>query len=207
MIRFYKDTTTTYTDVKNKTSLMLYSINGCNLKCYQCHVYDELIQTHHDTFLSSEQIIEMVKSNGYLYDCIIFSGGEFLINDIDEIKQLLKNTRLHYDGLIIINSNGTFPDKIEHILSNKLADGVYLDIKGIVVNDELFDVIGVDDESYVLNIKKSIEIANKYNNGHSQFRTVKYPFVSNEYFTNIKQYVKNMNIEYIINDFVIGEDM
>lgn len=207
MIKFYKDTTTTYTDIKNKTSLMLYSINGCNLKCYGCHVYDELITQIHDSFLSCEDVLDLIKSNGYLYDCIIFSGGEFLVNDIFEIEKLLKAVRLHYEGKIIINSNGTFPCKMKYILLNHLADGVYLDIKGIIENEELYKVIGVNYNQYIPSIKKSIDIVNDYNYGYSQFRTVKYPFVSEEYFKIIQEYIKDMNVEYIINDFVIGEDI
>lgn len=207
MIKFYKDTTTTYTDIKNQTSLMIYSINGCNLKCYKCHVYDELITPTHNSFLSCEDILDLIKSNGYLYDCIIFSGGEFLINDIFEIEELLKEIRLYYEGKIIINSNGTFPYKMKYVLLNHLADGVYLDIKGIVENEELYKVIGVNYNKYIPSIKKSIDIVNDYNYGYSQFRTVKYPFVSEEYFKIIQEYIKDMSVEYVINDFVIGEDM
>lgn len=203
MIKFYKNTTTTHVDIKGKTSLMFYSINGCNLKCYKCHSYKDLIETKHAIIISESDCINIIKNNGFLYDAIVFSGGEFLINNIDFIKSFLYNVRKEYDGLIIINTNGTFPYKIEELSKLNLVDGFYLDIKGCELNnkDDIFNIIGVDD-LYIDDIKLSIEHIAKYNKGYSQFRTVKYPIVNEKYFKDIQKYVEKYDVEYVINDFM-----
>ena len=189
--------------------MLVYSI-GCNLKCYGCFNYEALIANPIDT-CDDEYIIDSIKRNGFMFDSIIFSGGEFLVNRICDIERVLNRTRDIFSGVIIVNTNGTFPEKVKHLIDLGAVDGIHLDIKlPIDVNSEYDikeDVIGFKNVDLKL-VYETADIIAKRNSPLSRFRTVKYPILSDEYFDLIKLSVAKINeknksnIEWSVNDFL-----
>lgn len=216
MIKFSKNIIRSFIDLPNKSSMMIHSI-GCNLKCYQCFNYEALVHNPLD-ICDEEYILNQIELNGFLFDAIIISGGEFLMNDIDNIITFIKNVRKVFQKIIIINTNGTFPDKIKSLYKLDIIDGFHTDMKlpyhllNTDEDDELIkEIIGKTlSITDIGNILLSIENTVKYDKGYSQIRSVKYPMLDDSAFKENKTLIKNLNIKYsknvkyIVNEFVKG---
>ncbi|KPV56600.1 hypothetical protein QJ48_26795 [Paenibacillus sp. A3] len=215
MLRFYPIMIRTFEDLPGNTSLVIHSLAGCNLHCFGCHNYDELVASNHEHYLLPDDILQQIKMSGFLFDAVIFSGGEFLMGNLEEISVFLTKLRKWFQGKIIINTNGTFPEKIRHLLERELADGIHIDMK---LPYHSFDknvdmaayqaVLGVlPTPELVQNMMSAIQLVVRHNSPLSQVRTVKYPVLSEEYFEQIRSYVDelngryNSNVAYKLNEF------
>ena len=216
MIKFSKNIIRSFKDLPNKTSLIIHSI-GCNFKCYQCFNYETLV--HNPLDICNEQyILNQIKLNGYLADAIIISGGEFLLNNINDILLFIKQVKEIFDGLIIINTNGTSPNKMQQLITANRVDGFHTDMKlpyhlldikkdteliKIIIGKELtFDIID--------NILESIKLTIQCDKEYSQIRSVKYPilnpnaFIENQLYINLLNEKYNKNTPYYINEYLEG---
>lgn len=217
-MRFYKNFIRSFRDLPNYHSLLIHSLAGCNFKCIGCHNYKELIENKdNQDYFEESDILAQLKLNGYLFDSIIFSGGEFLLEDLDSISQLLGDIRKIFDGIIIINTNGAFPNKIAHLLNEQLVDGFHIDMKlpyHLLVVEEDKDIyqtiLGIiPTQDFIEKLLLSIKFTIKNNSPYSQVRTVKYPMLSQEYFTEIEKYISklrrkyNSNVPYRLNDHFV----
>lgn len=217
MIRFSKNIIRSFRDMPDKTSLIIHSI-GCNFKCYQCFNYETLVHNPQD-ICNEQYILDQIKLNGYLADAIIISGGEFLLNDINDIVLFLIRIKNIFDGLIIINTNGTSPDKIQQLSEYHYIDGFHTDMKlpyhllNLDQDSELIiEVIGKDlSVKDIENILQSLEYTIKYDKGYSQIRSVEYPFLHPSVFKENQIYVDKLNAKYnkqtpyYVNEFMEGE--
>ncbi|MEW9701302.1 radical SAM protein [Paenibacillus sp. SI8] len=221
MLKFYTKMVRTFDDLPGYTSLLIHSLAGCNLHCCGCHNYAELVAADHDFFLTSTDIIEQIKKNGYLFDAIIISGGEFLMGNLTEICEFLSLLKTVFAKTIIINTNGTFPEKINALLANDWVDGIHIDMK---MPYHCFEqkrdtaiyqtVLGiVPTKELIRNMLESLHTVIKHNSPVSQVRTVKYPVLSGDYFEQIEHYVNFLNrcynskVPYQLNEFYSEREM
>lgn len=213
-MRFYKKIIKTSVDLKPYTSLVIHSLEGCNLNCYGCFNREEIIEKNHKIYLTEEDVLEKLKLNGFLVDAVIFSGGEFLISDIKEIINFLEKVREIFRGYIIIYTNGTFPKKVKRLIELNLVDGFHVDMKlpfhsKTLKKEDFEKILGhrmtQDISKRVLN---TISIVVEQNSSMSQIRTVRYPNLPEEYFEEIKTYIHQLNkrydsnVVYKLNDFI-----
>ncbi|NEW05896.1 radical SAM protein [Paenibacillus sp. SYP-B3998] len=215
MLFFYPQFIRTFVDLPGHLSLLIHAWNGCNMRCYGCHNYDELIAKKPKGHLTSDQTIRRIEACSDMFDAVIFSGGEFLINEAIAIEDFLRHVRRIFRGKIIIFTNGSFPRKLQRILANNWVDGVHIDLKLPLHcldpedNPDLFEaIIGtVPSKRFCQDILDSVEIVIRHNSSLSQVRTVRYPLLSNEYFERIQEYVNELirkhssNVPYYINPF------
>lgn len=197
-------------------SLFVHSLIGCNLHCFGCHNYEEVVSKKHEDFFSEEEMIQQIKQNGNFFDAMIFSGGEFLLEKKASIIRFLERVRIEFHGLVMINTNGTFPEKIETLIQLKLVDGFHLDMKlpyhilDIDQDKDTFQAImdHIPTKSLLENLLTSLDIVIKHNSPYSQIRTVKYPILDHDYFEKIADFVKLLNkkhhsqVEYKLNEFL-----
>ena len=217
MIRFSKNIIRSFRDLPDKTSLVIHSI-GCNLKCYQCFNYETLVYNPLD-ICDEKYILNQIQLNGYLVDAVIISGGEFLLNDTNEIYFFLKQLKEIFNGLIIINTNGTSPDKMQKLIDVNRVDGFHIDMKlpyhlldSNKDNELIKSIIGkVLSTNEIDNILQSLELTVQCDKGYSQIRSVKYPFLHSSAFKENQKYVDMLNTKYnkdtpyYINEFIEGE--
>lgn len=204
----------------NHLSMIFHSLEGCNFDCYHCFNHNLIKQEQIECY-SEKDLLTFIELSGYLFDCIIFSGGEFLLSDIKEIKRFLNEIKQIFAGKIIINTNGCFPNKIEELYSNKLVDGIHLDIKlpyhwlDIRQDQELIkDILGVEINQQIKEkLLQSIDLVIKHNSKYDQLRTVKYPILDEQFFIEIKKYINqrkeklNSNIPWYLNEFINEGEM
>ena len=184
--------------------MIIHSLVGCNLRCFGCHNYDELIVKQHAYFYSEADVLKHIKKSGYIFDSIIFSGGEFLIHDVDIFKSFLIKVRDVFDGKIIINTNATQPNKVKILIESNLVDGFHVDMKlpyHLLHTDgdsEVFKtVLGIIPYPNIAEkMLETINLVVEHNSEYSQIRTVKYPVLSEEYFEEIKKYIQQLNNKY-----------
>ncbi len=114
---------TSLLDYPDKISSIVWTI-GCNLNCPFCY-NTELV---HETAQSIDvkQIITHLKKRKGIIEALVISGGEpFLQKDLDLFCKKIKKINI----LIKVDTNGTFPDKLNELIENKLVDYIAVDIK------------------------------------------------------------------------------
>lgn len=100
-------------------------LSGCNLRCPFCHNASLVVKR--DNFsVSQEEFFAFLKTRKGILDGVAVTGGEPLINgDIYDFIKKIKD-----DGFLVkLDTNGTFPDKLERLIQDGLIDYVAMDIK------------------------------------------------------------------------------
>lgn len=215
-MKFYKKLIRVFNDLPDHTTLLIHSLKGCPMHCYKCHNYDEIIANTPKDYYTSKDIINHIEQNGFLFDAVMFSGGEFLLEGIDKISDLLLDVREVFDGKIIVNTNGMFPDKVDFLLRNTLVDGIHVDMKlpyhilDIKEDKDIYNAImGITPTKQIVDsLLNTIDLVIQSNTILSQVRTVKYPLLSQEFFDETRQYVEELKqkynsvVPYFQNEFV-----
>ncbi len=205
MLAFYPGFIRTFDDLPGRVSLLIHSWNGCNMRCFGCHNYDELIATKPDARrLTATQAVERIHANAGLFDALLVSGGELLMNNASDLSDFFRRVRDAFEGAVIVYTNGTYPRKLQMLLDWRLIDGVHIDMKlpyHLLDPDEDSDVyetiIGtVPSQSLCRNMLESVEAVIRHNGANSQVRTVRYPQLSDEYFERIRAYVNGLNAKH-----------
>lgn len=204
MLAFHPRFIRTFDDLPGHVSVLIHSWNGCNMRCFGCHNYGELIAKKPENYLTPAQVVARLADCGDLFDAVMFSGGEFLINDVSDVEALLQRVREVFKGIIVVYTNGTYPRKLRRLLEHGLVDGVHIDMKlpyhslDLEEDREIFETIlgAVPTPRYCRDMLESIEAVIKHNSKVSQVRTVRYPLLSDEYFEQIRDYVNDLNAKY-----------
>jgi len=115
----------TLADYPGRVAATLFT-GGCNLRCPFCHNASLVTKLAEIDPIPLEEVLSYLKKRSGILDGVCVSGGEPLLQgDICELLEKLKSLGLS----VKLDTNGTFPDKLEEILSNGLCDYVAMDIK------------------------------------------------------------------------------
>lgn len=215
LMKFYDKFIRTFEDLPDHTSLLIHSLSGCPLQCFGCHNYDEIIAQMPNTYKTTDDLFMYLKQSGFLFDAIIFSGGEFLINSINDVRYTLQRTRELFSGKIIVTTSGIYHGKLKIIYEEQLVDGIHIDMKlpyhvlDIEADEQIYrDVMGIKpSKTMVQQMLASIELVIAHNAPVDQIRTVKYPLLSDSFFEEIQCYVNRRkayyvsDVPYFLNDF------
>lgn len=131
---------------------------GCNFRCPYCHnpslVWDgTMSQSNEETndfeSFTVDKVFDYIKHRHGLLDAVVVSGGEpclqaGLLDFLGEVKKLGLRTKL--------DTNGSFPDKLEKALDEGLLDYVAMDIKTSV---QRYGAVGCRDVDAV---RRSVDI-------------------------------------------------
>ncbi len=153
-------------DYPKKISSIIF-LMGCNLRCPYCHNMESLVLSKAKS-IPKDYVLSYLKENKGLIDAVTISGGEPTIYN-DLVDFIIEIKKLGY--LVKLDTNGTNPDLLNKLISEKLIDYIAMDIKSAIrireynlsignnLNKQLFD-----------NIKKSIDII-RNSNIEYEFRT------------------------------------
>lgn len=150
----------TLIDYPGKIACTIF-IHGCNFRCGFCH-NPELVISQNGREISQEEILEYLSKRKKFLDGVCISGGEPLMNLDKEF--LIKIKELGF--AIKIDTNGSFPEKLDELIDEKLIDFVALDIKASKESYEKVASCNVD----LGKIEKTIDIITSRNIEH-EFRT------------------------------------
>jgi pyruvate formate lyase activating enzyme len=114
---------TSLLDYPDRISAIVWT-SGCNFRCPFC--YNKNLALGTAEVFPQEEILSFLSKRKTLLEGVVISGGEPLLQDdlVDFIKRI-KNLRL----LVKIDTNGTFPERLEELLQQGLVDYIAMDVK------------------------------------------------------------------------------
>ena len=115
----------TLLDFPGRVACTLFT-GGCNLRCPFCHNASLVTDIDGETEIKKETILDFLSKRHGLLDGVAITGGEPLLqSDIVEFISEIKNMGF----AVKLDTNGTFPEKLKHLVNKKLIDYVAMDIK------------------------------------------------------------------------------
>lgn len=115
----------TLLDYPGKVACTIFTA-GCNMRCPFCHNASLVTHIDKDNTFSTHEVLDYLKKRQGILEGVCITGGEPLLQPhikdfIAEIKKLGYSVKL--------DTNGTFPEKLQELVNEGLLDYVAMDIK------------------------------------------------------------------------------
>ncbi|SFS02704.1 anaerobic ribonucleoside-triphosphate reductase activating protein [Anaeromicropila populeti] len=125
---------------------------NCNFRCPFCHNRDLVLTPEHQNAITLDEVISFLKTRIHILEGVCITGGEPTLNPelsflLEEIKSL--------GFLVKLDTNGSNPDILQHLLERNLLDYIAMDIKN--AKENYFKTIGKLNFS-LQNIEDSVTI-------------------------------------------------
>lgn len=99
---------------------------GCNFRCPFCHNGDLVFLPENTPQIKQQDMESFLKKRSSILEGVCITGGEPLLNDgLEDFLRLIKT----YGYKIKLDTNGSNPDKLKHLVEENLIDFVAMDIK------------------------------------------------------------------------------
>lgn len=136
-------------DFPKKLCAVIFFV-GCPFRCPYCQNYRLF---YGGVYVKPEEIAKKVRDN-YLIEGVCLTGGEPLLQDLEEMKRLIVLLK-DYGFSVKLDTNGYYPEKFEKIL--KHLDYVAMDFK--TTEEKYPDVTGKIDsyEKFLRSLKTLID--------------------------------------------------
>lgn len=147
-------------------------VGGCNFRCPFCHNAELVLSPGRLPSMDLNLFLSYLDSRKGWLDGLCLSGGEPLLHeDIEVLARVIKDRGF----LVKVDTNGSFPDRLEYLIDQKLVDWVAMDIKA--TPDRYPEVVkaGVD----IRKIEESVELIRRSSLPYI-FRTTVVPTVHGE---------------------------
>lgn len=138
-------------------------LQGCNFKCPYCHNLELVDSKLFGQCLGEKDVLEFLKTRIGKIDAVTISGGEPTIQN-DLIRFIKRIKKMGF--AVKLDSNGSRPEVIQKLFSEKLLDFIAMDIKAPLTKYENIARVPLKTDS----IKESIKIILKSKIEH-EFRT------------------------------------
>lgn len=158
----------TLVDYPEKLACTIF-LAGCNFRCPWCYNPELVLpkKIEKNTKMSKKDFFDFLKFRKNLLDGVVVCGGEPTLNsDLPDLCKRIKG--MGY--LIKIDTNGSNPEMLKTLISNKLVDYVSMDIKAPPKKYKEAAGVKID----IKQIQKSINIL-KQGNIDYEFRTTMIP--------------------------------
>lgn len=115
----------TLLDFPGTVACILFT-NGCNFRCPFCHNKGLVLPGEETAQVDENEILDYLAKRKGILEGVNITGGEPMLHaDLPELLQKIK--ALGYK--IKVDTNGTRPDMLRHLVENDLVDYVAMDIK------------------------------------------------------------------------------
>ena len=116
---------TTLLDFPEKLACTVFT-GGCNFRCPFCHNASLVLRAGEAQEISEADFFNYLNKRKGMLDGVCITGGEpTLCPDLEDFIKKIKELGL----LVKLDTNGTFPEKIESLLDKGLVDYIAMDIK------------------------------------------------------------------------------
>ena len=116
---------TTLLDFPGKVACTVFT-GGCNFRCPFCHNASLVLHAGEVDEISENEFFSYISKRKGILDGVCITGGEPLLsNGIEDFIRKIKDLGL----LVKLDTNGTFPQKLNALLDEGLIDYVAMDIK------------------------------------------------------------------------------
>ncbi len=159
----------TLIDYPGKIACTLF-LFGCNFRCGFCHNPELVLNNISSEKFEEKEILEYLASREKYLEGVCITGGEPLISLEETFLREIKK----FGYSIKIDTNGSFPEKLEEFISNHLVDFVAMDVKNSPEKYFLTTGVNVD----INKIEKSLKLISSLEN--YEFRTTVVEKLHNE---------------------------
>ena len=151
---------TTLLDYPGKVACTVF-LGGCNFRCPFCHNSSLVFASEFPDIVAEDEVFSYLKKRRGILDGVCVTGGEpLLTKDISQFLRGIKD-----EGLSVkLDTNGSFPERLEEAVKEGLVDYVAMDIKnsrknyGKAVGIENYDTSAVEKSvSFLLSKSVSFE--------------------------------------------------
>lgn len=118
----------TLLDYPGKTACTIF-LGNCNFRCPYCHNQDLVLTPFNMNPISEDTLFAFLKKRQGLLDGVCITGGEPLLHG--DLLPLLSSIR-DLGFSIKLDTNGSFPDRLEKYVRLGLLDYVAMDIKNSI---------------------------------------------------------------------------
>ncbi len=189
----------TLLDFPEKVACTVFTA-GCNFRCPFCHNASLVTHIPKEADMTEEAFFSFLKKRQGILDGVCITGGEPLLQkDIENFIRKIKE--LEY--AVKLDTNGSFPEKLKFLVTEKLVDYVAMDIKNSP--ERYAETIGTD-RPFLAALTESIAFLKE---GHVpyEFRTtVTKNFHKKEDFEKIGQWIAGCE-KYFLQAFVNSGDL
>lgn len=118
---------TTLIDYPGEVAATIF-VPGCNFRCPYCHNPELIYGRPDEAAMTLQDIVAFLNTRRTVLGGVCISGGEPLLTErVFELVEAVKQAGLK----VKIDTNGSFPDRIERLLSNPGIDYIAMDIKTV----------------------------------------------------------------------------
>lgn len=142
-------------------------LGGCNFRCPFCHNSDLVLRPEILPTFPLDYFLSFLDSRKGWLEGICITGGEPLLHDDLETLLILIKDR---DLLVKVDTNGSFPSRLENLIQKKLVDYIAMDVKAPLARYQEVTRATVDEEDIV----RSVDIIKNSGLGYV-FRTTLVP--------------------------------
>lgn len=112
-------------DYPGKIAAVVFT-SGCNFRCPYCHNRDLVLNPDNLGTIPEEEIFEYLRKRKGLIEGVCITGGEpTLQEDLSDFVDKIKRLYL----LVKLDTNGSNPSTLEHLIAKDSIDYVALDVK------------------------------------------------------------------------------
>ncbi len=188
-----------FIDYPSKMAAVVFTA-GCNFRCWYCHnphlVLPSLIQKN--SSIPVEKVLSRLNERKNWLEGVVITGGEpTLHNDLPTFIEKIKD--MGY--LVKLDTNGSNPEMLGHLLIKKWVDFVAMDVKNLLQPELYNKIIQVKHPVAIIEkLNTSIKLIKKSGIDY-EFRTTKVPGIHTpEIIAQIKVQLGQI-IRYTINDY------
>lgn len=171
---------------------------GCNLRCPYCH-NPELVDKKPSGLqeVRQDEVVSFLEARRGKLEAVTITGGEPLLqSDIGDFLSLVKS--LGY--LVKLDTNGSFPSRLETIIRANAVDYIAMDIKAPLYKYEQVVRRRIDKDRILSSIKLIMDWGLEY-----EFRTtVVRPLLEKDDFVGIGKMIKGSRL-YVLQRFVASK--
>ena len=173
---------------------------GCNCRCPFCHNASLVLDIPKESEISEEEFFAFLQKRIGILEGVCVSGGEPLLQP--DIEQFIKKIK-DMGFAVKLDTNGSFPDKLIHLVEEGLVDYVAMDIKN---SPETYAFTAGTETLDIVSVKKSVAYLKE---GHVPFEfrtTVVKHYHSIESFEAIGKWLTGTE-KYFLQNFVDSGDL
>jgi len=141
---------TTLLDFPGKVACTVFTA-GCNFRCPFCHNASLVVRPGEVDEISEDEFFSYISRRKGILDGVAITGGEPLM--AKGIEDFIRRVR-DMGFLIKLDTNGSFPDRLEALLDEGLVDYVAMDVKNC--DEKYAQTVGLD--SMPDSIRRSISV-------------------------------------------------
>lgn len=198
---------TTLLDYPGKVACTMFT-DGCNFRCPFCQnaslVIDKgnliPIESQKNGLYTEEDIFKFLNKRQGILDGVCITGGEPMIQkDLEKFIKKIKDLGF----LVKLDTNGSFPERLEKLIDEKLIDYVAMDIKNC--REDYGRTIGINNFN-THNIEKSVDILMQNKIPYEFRTTIVREFHGEEQMRKIGEWIKGAE-QYFLQQFVDSGDV